>query len=175
MSLAITAASTPEHFAAFGELVREYAGWLSLKHAADAWFIESVLKHQSLEAELRDLPVAYAAPKGSVLLAWKDGEVAGGVALKPLSDDACEMKRMFVRDGFRGLGIGRELCKAVIGNARDKGYRLMQLDTSRKLTDAISLYKSFGFKECAPYRDYPPALQPHLLFMERLQTGPSTI
>ena len=50
--------------------------------------------------------------------------------------------------------------------ARREGYRVMHLDTSRRLTEAIALYESFGFRECPPYRAYPPDLMPHLLFME---------
>lgn len=76
------------------------------------------------------------------------------------------MKRMFVRDRFRGLGLGRKLCRAVMESARSEGYALMRLDTSYKLTEAIALYESFGFRECPPYRDYPPDLLPNLYFME---------
>lgn len=73
------------------------------------------------------------------------------------------MKRMFVRDAFRGHGLGRQLCARIIAAARTKGYRVMQLDTSRRLTDAILLYRGMGFFECAPFRQYPEVLGPHLL------------
>jgi GNAT superfamily N-acetyltransferase len=162
----LTAASTQEHYAAFGEIVREYSQWLSHQHAADAWFIEAVLKHQSLEAELRALPAIYGPPGGAVLLVDVGGKLAGAVALRTISDGVCEMKRMFVRDGFRGRGIGRLLAGAAIAAAREKGFGLIQLDTSRRLTNAISLYVSCGFRVCEPYRAYPPELQPHVLFME---------
>lgn len=159
-------AATPQDYREFAGLVREYAAWLNRQLANDAWFINAVLKYQSLDDELRNLSVIYGPPDGGMLLAKSGGQIAGGVAYRKLSDGICEMKRMFLRDGFRGKGLGRRLCEAIIAKARGNGYRLMRLDTSRRLTGAIAMYQTFGFKECEPYRAYPEDLLPHLLFME---------
>jgi GNAT superfamily N-acetyltransferase len=163
----IAAAAGAVDYAAFGALAAEYSAWLSHKHAGDAWFIEAVLKHQSLDAELAGLPSMYGPPDGFALLAMVGGAVAGGVGCRRLSAEACEMKRMFVRGEFRGRGIGRALSLAVINGARARGFRLMQLDTSRHhLAEAITLYRSLGFRDCPPYRAYPPELLANLLFLE---------
>jgi ribosomal protein S18 acetylase RimI-like enzyme len=76
------------------------------------------------------------------------------------------MKRLFVPDQFHGMGIGRLLCQHIISAARTKGFASMKLDTARRLTEAIALYKRHGFRECAPYHVYPEKLMPYLIFME---------
>jgi GNAT superfamily N-acetyltransferase len=74
------------------------------------------------------------------------------------------MKRLFVRDAFRGKGIGRSLIRAVIQEATEIGYERMRLDTlPPQMNDAIALYRSFGFKEIEPYYDNPV---PGAKFME---------
>ena len=163
----ITEARSVADYTAFGELVAEYSAWLSQKHAGDAWFIEAVLKHQSLDVELASLTTIYGPPDGFALLAKVGGNIAGSVGCRKLSTDTCEMKRMFVREAFRGRGLGRALSQSVIDGARARGFRLMQLDTSRNhLAEAIALYRSLGFRDCLPYRVYPPELLANLLFLE---------
>ena len=76
------------------------------------------------------------------------------------------MKRLYVCDAFKGRGLGRRLCDALIAGARGDGYRLMRLDTGDRLTEAIGMYESLGFRRCAPHRAYPPELSMHLVFME---------
>ena len=76
------------------------------------------------------------------------------------------MKRVFVPPRFQGSGIGRGICTELIASARSDGFRLMRLDTGGLMKEAISLYQSFGFKECAPYYEYPARLMPYFVFME---------
>ena len=67
--------------------------------------------------------------------------------LTRISDQACEMNRMFVTDAARGFGIGRKLCNAIIAAARAMEFRQMTLDTMAHLTQALALYRSVGFTE----------------------------
>ena len=135
------------------QLFKEYAAWLEID-----------LCFQNFEKELADLPGDYATPNGRLLLAYDDNESAGCVALRKIDDGICEMKRLFVRDKFRGQGLGRSLIDAIISEAKDIGYKRMRLDTlPPKMNDAIALYRSFGFKEIKPYYKNPV---PGAMFME---------
>lgn len=124
---------------------------------------------QSFEEELASLPGIYAPPRGRLLLAWHDEQLAGCIALKPIQTDVCEMKRLYVRPEFRALKIGRMLAEELIEQARTMGYRAMRLDTvPSKMGAAVALYRRLGFVETTPYYDNP---LPEVLYMElRLRT-----
>ena len=110
---------------------------------------------QNFEAELAELPGEYAAPRGALLLAAVDGEIAGCGALRPLADvdhpNACEMKRLFVRPAFRRFGLGRVLARALMDRGIQAGYSNLLLDTLDDMEAARGLYASLGFEEIAPY------------------------
>jgi putative acetyltransferase len=97
------------------------------------------------------LPGGYEA----LLIARRDGEAVGCVALKPLPEGACEMKRLYVRPAARGSGAGRSLVEASIARARDLGYAVMRLDTLPTMDAARSLYVSLGFRPIERYNDNP--------------------
>ncbi len=113
------------------------------------------LAFQDFASELQSLPGDYTPPRGCLLLATSSGEPVGVVAMRPLDDDICEMKRMVIVPEARGQGIGRRLGEAVLAAARDAGYRTMRLDTLARLQPAFDLYTSMGFVEIPPYRFNP--------------------
>jgi ribosomal protein S18 acetylase RimI-like enzyme len=117
--------------------------------------LEFDLSFQDFQKELDDLPGDYAAPSGRLLLGFYDSDPAGCVALRRISDEICEMKRLFVRPQCRGLGIGKALATKVIEEAREIGYRRIRLDTVPAMQTAIELYVSLGFREIEPYRYNP--------------------
>lgn len=103
------------------------------------------------EAELAALPGGYDA-----LLVARDGEeIAGCVALRPLEEGACEMKRLYVQPSARGSGAGRALVEASIARARELGYTAMRLDTLPRMNAARALYLSLGFRPIERYNDNP--------------------
>ena len=110
---------------------------------------------QNFGEELATLPGSYAPPSGRLLLALQRGDLAGCVALQRLTPDVCEMKRLYVRPGFRGLGIGRMLAERIKHEGQAAGYRRMRLDTLPTMTSARALYRMMGFYEIAPYRSNP--------------------
>lgn len=133
---------------------------LFLEYAASLGFD---LRFQDFDREVASLPGEYAPPGGTLLLALADERVAGCVALRALDDQACELKRLYVRREARGRGIGRLLCDAVIAEAQSRGYARMKLDTVPQMAEAIALYRALGFVPAEPYR-YNPL--PGAMFME---------
>jgi ribosomal protein S18 acetylase RimI-like enzyme len=116
---------------------------------------------QGFDSELKDLPGDYAAPRGSLMLARCEGQWAGCCALRPLDSsdyaNACEMKRLYVRQAFRGLGIGRALAEAILDMARQAGYSYVLLDTLDDMESARAMYVDLGFEEIPPYYHNPIA------------------
>lgn len=167
-ALWLAAVSDAPHMPAVRALFTEYAGTLNVD-----------LAFQDFESELTGLPGDYAPPRGTLLLAlvgddaqasdpaaWQrpDGrwaQVAGCCALRPLDAvdhvNAAEMKRLYVRPAFRGLGLGRQLAEAVLDAARHAGYSCVLLDTLDDMESARALYEDLGFVEVPPYYHNPVA------------------
>ena len=138
--LKIFPVETKEDIDAVKQLFIEYADSL-----------EFDLCFQNFEEELANLPGDYTPPEGCLLLAEYQGKVAGCVALRKLSDDVCEGKRLYVRPQFRGLKIGRKLVEAIITEAGKRGYSSIRGDTVPSMQIAQALYASLGFKQIEPY------------------------
>ena len=115
------------------------------------------LSFQGFEIEVATLPGEYAYPRGRLLLARDDGAVAGCIAMRPLTGETCEMKRLYVRPPYRAAGVGRQLVEQLIAEARSLGYRQMYLDTLPTMTGAQRLYESLGFTDIPAYRHNPIA------------------
>lgn len=127
------------------ELFEEYAAGLGID-----------LCFQDFNKELAELPGKYEPPSGRLLLAVQGDQTAGCVAFREIAPGICEMKRLYVRPEFRGTGLGRTLAERIIQAAREIGYRHMHLDTlPGKMDRAITMYRSFGFKEIEPYYSNP--------------------
>lgn len=151
--LRIIQAVTDDEIEAAKMLFREYEKWLGLD-----------LCFQGFEEELRSLPGKYALPTGRLYLAYFEDELAGCIAMRKLEYGICEMKRLFVRDEFRGHKIGVHLIEKLIDEARRESYVKMRLDTfPPKMGKAVSLYESHGFRPIPPYYDNP---HDGVLFME---------
>jgi putative acetyltransferase len=126
-------------------LFEEYASGLGIS-----------LCFQNFDQELVNLPGDYAPPDGRLLLAMEDDQLAGCIAMRRLEPRVCEMKRLFLRPGYRGKGLGETLVDAIIDEALEIGYTHMRLDTlPGRMDKAIALYRSMGFVEIGPYRDNP--------------------
>jgi ribosomal protein S18 acetylase RimI-like enzyme len=142
--LQILEVKTKEDLLEIRNLFEEYGGSLEID-----------LDFQGFDQELVGLPGEYAPPDGCLLIGLWNDQTAGCVALRKFDPHICEMKRLYTKPQFRGLGIGRTLCETVIGKARQMGYQSMRLDTLSSMKTARDLYLSLGFKEIEPYRFNP--------------------
>jgi len=127
------------------------------------------LSFQDFESELARLPGCYAEPGGGLFLAVEPPgttadneaedpafpEIAGCVGFRELAAGICEMKRLYVRPAFQGMGLGKRLAQTVMVEARKAGYRAMRLDTLPCMRCAIALYERLGFSPIPPYRHNP--------------------
>jgi len=148
----IIQAETPAHMDQARKIFTEYENWLGVS-----------LCFQGFDEEMAALPGKYAPPKGRLLFALENGEVAGCVAFRPLDEDTCEMKRLFVREKFQGLRLGSELIDRLIAEGRLSGYKKMRLDSwIPRMGKAIEMYRRHGFYEIEPYNENPY----EMIFME---------
>jgi putative acetyltransferase len=127
------------------------------------------LDFQGFDDELRALPGAYAAPGGALLIAWSEGKLAGCVAMRPCGADEAEIKRLYVRPTWRGMGLAERLVEALEARARDAGYRALRLDTLASMAAAMRLYARRGFVETPPYHG---ATLPGMRFFRKPLAGP---
>ena len=118
-------------------------------------FLKVDLCFQNFEEELANLPGDYAPPWGILLLAKEGAEAVGCGALRKLDKEICEMKRLYVKPQFRGKGLGYQLAKKLIEDARQLGYNWMYLDTLQRLKAANTLYESLGFERTTAYYHNP--------------------
>jgi len=112
------------------------------------------LNRQGFADEIAHLPGPYAPPDGALLLAF-NSDVLGCIALKRLTPEAAEIKRLYVVQHGRGMGVGKALVAAILKEAVALGYREIKLDTLPHMIQAIALYRSFGFVPIAPYGSFP--------------------
>jgi putative acetyltransferase len=147
-TLQLATPASPQQIEAVRALFREYAQSLDVD-----------LCFQQFDQELASLPGEYAAPRGALLVASVDGEIAGCCALRPLDTadypNAAEMKRLYVRKAFRNFGLGRQLAEAILDAAREAGYACVLLDTLDEMETARALYVDLGFSEIPPYYHNP--------------------
>jgi putative acetyltransferase len=169
-AIVLTTPDEPHEIEATQAIFRDYAASLGID-----------LGFQNFDQELASLPGEYAEPRGALLLALVAttdtkvvsdapplkraqgglAHVAGCCALRPLDTtdypNAAEMKRLYVRPAFRGLGLGRQLAEAILDVARGAGYACVLLDTLDDMEAARALYEDLGFVEVPPYYHNPIA------------------
>jgi DNA-binding MarR family transcriptional regulator/GNAT superfamily N-acetyltransferase len=107
----------------------------------------------SIPAELHE----FRPPAGVFLVATLRAEPIGCGALKFHGDEPAYLKRMWVAESARGLGIGRRLLAELESRAADEGVSAVRLETNKTLTEAISLYRSAGYREIDAFNDEPYA------------------
>ena len=99
----------------------------------------------------------FRPPLGAFLMAIADGESVACGAVKTIAPRVGYLKRMWVADSARGLGLGRSMLHALEEQARGLGMTTLRLETNRTLVEAISMYRRSGYTEVAPFNHEPYA------------------
>ena len=113
------------------------------------------LSFQQFEMELAGIRTMYSPPQGGIILCRNEGGYNGCVAVRKIDEDTGELKRMFVKPAFQGLGIGRKLLEEALVLAAECNYSFLRLDTLAPMESAIHLYVEKGFYEIPAYYHNP--------------------
>jgi DNA-binding MarR family transcriptional regulator len=107
------------------------------------------------EAGISAEPHELTPPAGCLVIAYLHGEPIGCGAVKHHPGEATEIKRMWVSEAARGLGLGRRLLVELEKRAEESGAPMTRLETNRHLVEAIALYRSAGYREVPAFNDEP--------------------
>lgn len=118
-------------------------------------FLQVDLCFQGFEEELAGLPGRYAPPKGGLFVAVVDGVIAGTAAFYAQGEGVAEIKRLYVTPAYQGLKIGRLLLAHAMDQAEKAGYKMLRMDSMRRLEAAGKLYQQVGFYEIQPFNHSP--------------------
>jgi len=147
-------------------LLRDYKLWLNRRYVKETTILEEHFDDNEWQSELADLKGHYGAPFGAILLARANGVAAGCIMLRGIGEDIGEVKRLFVRPAYHGLGVGRALLTKLANLAWQRGYKTLRLETGPRQTEAQSLYNSTGFRRIAPYHEVNGWFQENMKFFE---------
>ncbi len=128
------------------DLVWEFFDGIKARYPDMVDVVEAYIEKQDVAGELDRFEQVFLPPYGEAFMAVHDGEPVGMVFMKPHGDNDGEMKRMYVRDSARGLGLGRKLGEALVTEARALGYGTIWLDALYRHVEALPLYESLGFE-----------------------------
>lgn len=159
-------AETDEHRVYVRQLFWEYLLWANSK-VNDEFGINFDIK-TTIEEDMLSLEKFYPR-EGRLLLAESNDRLAGIACLQRINKEICEVKRMYVREEYRGQGIGRMLLDNLLRGARETGYKSVRLDSARFMHAAHLLYRSSGFQEIKPYpeSEIPEEFRSNWIFMEK--------
>ena len=125
------------------------------------------------DRDLDDIECSYRSHGGGFdVMTTPDGTIIGTVGLMPLGDGRCELRKMYLAPAHRGRGLGRRLLMHALDRARALGFRRVELETAAVLTEAIALYRSFGFAPFTPDHLAPRCDQAYFLDLATSAAAP---
>jgi len=143
-SITYHVATTSSDFEKGKKLFEEYALSLNVD-----------LSFQNFSEELESIQIQYGKPGGALILACDGEAFVGCSGIRKFDQETAELKRMYVKTGYRGYNIGKSLLQRSIELTKELGYKKLRLDTLENMTKAQQLYASFGFYEIPSYRFNP--------------------
>jgi putative acetyltransferase len=131
---------------------------------------EWITRHFTLEAKdietLGDPETTILREGGHIFMLYADSKPVGCVALMPMSDGVYELSKMAISPHLRGQGLGRRLLQHAIDQARLIGAKSLFLGSNTKLSNAVHLYESVGFRHVPPETLPPNPYTRANVFME---------
>jgi len=94
------------------------------------------------------------AGQGAFLVAYDGAEPVACGAVRRIDPGTAEIKRMYVRPGFRGLGLGRKMLEALEAEARRLAVTRIVLETGVRQIEALGLYSQTGFARIPAFGEY---------------------
>lgn len=134
---------------------------------ANGWPVEAFEVQERVRDDLVNLRKRAAEQSWTIFIAKLGDELAGCVVLRPIDQEACELKRLFVVPHLQRAGLGRALCQKAIDSAAAHGFKRMTLDTADVQFEALSLFEDLGFEPAMPHRDYSPEVKERVVFMAK--------
>lgn len=164
----IVSAQTGAALEEFITLSQEYVTWMmeEIRQHYPKLNLNEFISERTYDDVRKKFPGEHVPPDGCLLIALNDGQVCGCAALGRLTSAVCEMRTVYVRPAYRGLGVGKKLVEATLMQARNFGYSSICLDTLRFMESAQGLYRSLGFYDIEPYRELSVELQRYVCFFE---------
>jgi ribosomal protein S18 acetylase RimI-like enzyme len=150
------------------ELITWIANQLRENYKIDSVFIVGQTVPEYVDSHLEDL-AGLQPPEGIIYLLIVEGEIAGMGAIRKLSDEIGEIKRMYVHPAYRGKGYGKQMLNKLLEAGRELGCSSFLLETSKFMKVAQHIYRSAGFVEREEYPEIetPIILRQYQLFMEK--------
>ncbi len=137
---------------------------VALIEASDAYSLERYPPEGHFGTDIAGLK----SPDITFIVARRGGVAEGCGAVKWFDDATAELKRIFVSEAARGLGLGRRIMARLEAIAAERGAKTLYLETGPLNTEAVTMYRRLGYVECGPFADY--AANPYSLFMTRKLT-----
>lgn len=152
----------------FIALAQEYVTWMTaeIRHHYPELDVTEFTSEHAYDDMRKKFPGEHTPPDGCLLVAYSHNTPCGCIALGRLTSTISEMRTLYVKPDFRGLGIGKQLAQASINEARKLGCTHMRLDTLKFMTNAQTLYRALGFYDIPPYLDMSPSLKQYICFFE---------
>lgn len=165
--ITIRSAVSEEDADAVRQLCRDYVTWQIKMFPELRAAIEAYFEPVEWERTLADLPRIHARPKGDMLLGLVDDVPLGCIMYHEMSPGIAEIKRLYVDEKARGVGLGKLLIVEAQDGVRRDGYSKIRLDGATFLDSAMKLYLKLGFRIVEPFFEVPPELADIVVFMER--------
>ena len=155
----------PKDLVTVRRLFQEYRSWLAGHQDSAAQSQPRTRSGLALVDQLiASLPGAYGPPRGEILLWFEDESVVACGALRELELRVGEIRRIYVRQDYRGEEFGYPFVRTLIARARELGYRKLKVDTLPTMSAAIEYYQELGFRRIPAFWPHPVA---DALFFER--------